>query len=100
MGAVRNRFLVFHGFHGTVISMAYDMRTVADRNGTVQMLVNGDGLTSQGVAPTGLVELPPPTTDGNRVVFGHNAFGLNREDPVQIAAGAGAEGRAARRLCW
>src|SRR5579862_1699034 len=90
--AVGNRFVVFHG---SVFSTAHHVRSVADRDGAIQMLMDGDRLTGQCVPPTSLVELPPLVPDRNRVVLGHDPFGLNGEDPVQIAAPAAAEGGAA-----
>ena len=97
VGAVGNLTLVFQGFHGTVFSTAFGIaadhvRTVTNRNRIVQMLVNGHGLARQGVAPATLVNLPPAILDGHRVVFAHDTFGLNGEDPIQIAATGAAKG--------
>src|ERR1700719_4337947 len=58
------------------------------------MLMDGHSLACERVTPTRLVELPPLITNGDGVVVGHHAFGLNREDPIQIAAPAAAKGRA------
>ena len=81
-------------FHGSVFSTAHHVRTITNRDGVVEMLVDGHSLSCQRVAPTGLVELPPLIANGDGVVFGHHAFGLNREDPTEIAAPAAAKGRA------
>lgn len=61
------------------------------------MLVDGHGLSSQAVAPAALADLPPLLADGHRVVLSHDPLGLDREDPIQIASPAGAEGRARQR---
>ena len=60
-----NRFVVFHGLHGPVFSTALRLvgvgvarltgggvaadhvRTIADRHGPIQMLLDGDGATGQ-----------------------------------------------------
>src|SRR5229473_692869 len=62
------------------------MRAIADRNRSVQMLMNGDGAASQGMPPAGLVELPDLVLQTERVVLRHAALRLNREDPVQIGS--------------
>ena len=82
-------------FHGSVFSTAYHVRSVADRDGAIEMLMDGDRLARQCVPPTSLVELPPLVPDGNRVVLAHHSVGLDREDPIQITPPAAAKGGAA-----
>ena len=60
----------------------------------IQVFMDGHGLTRQGVAPAALIDLPPAVFDRHRVVFIHHTLSLDREDPVQIATYAAAEGRA------
>jgi hypothetical protein len=91
-GAVENRVLVFQG---SVFSTAHYMRAVANRDGAIQVLMNGHGLACQRVTPAGFIELPPLIANRYRVVLAHDPVGLNREDPIEIAAPAAAKGRAA-----
>ena len=51
----------------------------------------------QRTAKACLIDLPQPPSHGYRIVFGHHALILNREDPVQIAP-AGAAKRGASLL--
>jgi len=92
-GAGGNLGLVFHG---SVFSTAHHVRSVTNRERTIQGLMDGHGLTGQGVAPARLVELPPPIANGDGVVLADYPFGLDGEDPVQIAAPAAAERGAAQ----
>jgi hypothetical protein len=70
---------------------AHDVRTVANRDFRVQVLMDSDSLASKSIVSAGFVQLPPLIADGDGVVFGDYALGLDREDPVQIAAPAAAE---------
>ena len=87
-GTGGNRLLVFHG---SVFSTAHYMRSVADRHGAIQVLVDGHGLTSQRMSPFALVDLPPPVGNLHCVVLGYDSLGLNREYPLQILPPAGPE---------
>src|ERR1039458_712775 len=51
-------------------------------------------LTRAGTAKACLVDLPQPASHGNRIVFSHHAFVLNREDPVQVAPASATKGSA------
>jgi hypothetical protein len=46
-------------FHSSVFSTAHYVGPVTDRDGAIEMLMDGDRLARQGVPPTSLVELPP-----------------------------------------
>src|SRR5579863_3601831 len=61
------------------------------------MLMNGHGLAGERVPPAALVNLPPTVADGHRVVLAHDSFGLDGEDPIQIAAPAASKGGAVFR---
>src|ERR1700752_3813807 len=108
MGAGENLGLVFHGVRGSAFSTAlrvlrgiagHHVWSEADRYGSVQMLVNGHGLTGQAIAPAAFFDLPPAIADRHRVVLAHHALGLNRKHPFQVAARALAESSAwLRRL--
>src|SRR5678815_2524649 len=60
--------LVFRSFHGPAFSTAFrvmtdDVRTEANGDRVIQMLVDGHGLTRQSMAPAALVNLPPMVFD-------------------------------------
>ena len=97
--------MVFHSLHGPAFSTALrsfvapcwanlaggrvaaqHVGTVADRDVTIQMLMDGNRTSCQGTAKSILFELPTTLQNGYCVVLGHNPFGLDREDPVQICA--------------
>src|SRR5262249_37497446 len=103
VGTVENRFLVFHRFHGTGFSTAlrplssaasqrlaigpiatHHMRTVANRNRFVQMLMDGHGAACQRAPEPASLPLPPPFSDGHGVVLVHHSLCLYREHPLQI----------------
>src|SRR6185312_14059819 len=69
------------------------MRTEADRDRLVRMLMDRYRLFRQAVSPTRLVDLPPLAADRHRVVLRHHTLGLHREDQVQVAPAASAKGR-------
>jgi len=54
--------------------------------------MDGHGASGQRVPPAGLVELPDLILQGEGIVFGYGALGLNRKDPVQIRACGTPEG--------
>ena len=58
----------------------------------VEVLVDGDGLARQAVAPAALLDLPAALADRHGVVVADRALGLDREDPVEILSRAGPEG--------
>jgi hypothetical protein len=74
--------------------LSYHMGSVADRNGSVQMLVNRHRAAGQSMAKARLVDLPRPRGNGHGVIFGHHSLGLHREDPVQIASAGTSKRRA------
>ena len=91
VGVVGNLGLVLRNSHGPVFSTAWlvtadQVRAVANRDCTIQVLMNGHRLAGQRMAPAAFVNLPPAILDGHGVVLAHHSFGLDREDPVQIAA--------------
>src|SRR5674476_679816 len=111
VGAGGNLLLVFAGFHAPAFSTAlfgcradqlfsggaitsYDVRAEADRDGSVQVLVDHYRAPRQAIAKSGLVDLPPAVSDGHGVVLFHHALRLYREDPVQVAPTGAPERRA------
>src|SRR5450755_4425493 len=112
VGAVGNRLPVFHRFHGPAFSTAVPclfagrfarpaigviapdhVRSVTDRDVPIEVLMDGDRAAGQRVAEPALLDLPVTIADRHRVVLGHHALGLHREDPVQIRARRAAKGR-------
>ena len=74
-----------HSF-GTV--MPETLRTVSNRVRSVQVLVDGDRTAGQGGAPAHRFNLQPQVLNAHRVVSVHGTFELQREDQIQISAGA------------
>src|SRR5665213_271606 len=109
VGSGENLPLVFAGFHNSAFSTAlggfcfpssavaveasHHMRAITNRDTTIQMFMNGDRAAGQRMPESGLVYLPGPGANSDRVVFRHHALGLNREHPIQIRPAATAEGR-------
>src|SRR5258708_3992892 len=62
------------------------MRTKGDRNGLVQMLMNGDSTTGEGRAQLTALELPDLVGETHRVIARDHAFVLQCEDQVEILA--------------
>jgi hypothetical protein len=60
----------------------------------VQVLVHDDVTTGEGAAPAYLVDLQYQVLEADGVVTADGALELQREDEVQITAGACSEGRA------
>src|SRR5216684_550099 len=71
------------------------MRSVADRDGFIQVFMNRDRTSRQAVAESCFVDLPPPVLDGHRVVLFHHSLRLYGENPVQVAP-AGADRKSTR----
>src|SRR3989442_15816676 len=62
------------------------MRTKGDRDGLIQMLVNGDSTTGERRAQLTALELPDLVGEAHRVIAGDDALVLQREDQIQILA--------------
>src|ERR1039458_3288560 len=100
VGARGNLLLVFAGFYAPAFSTAlfgwradqlfsraaktsYDVRAVADRDGSIQVFVDRYRASRPAVAESCFVDLPPAVSDGHGVVLFHHTLRLYREDPVQ-----------------
>src|SRR5713226_1186412 len=114
VGAGGNLLLVFAGFHAPALSTAlfggfadqlfaraaiapHYMRSVADRDGFIQVFMNRDRTSRQAVAESCFVDLPPPVLDGHRVVLFHHSLRLYGENPVQVAPAGAPKRRAFSR---
>src|SRR3989442_15370131 len=62
------------------------MRTKGDRDGLIQMLVNGDSTTGERRAQLTALELPNLVGETHRVVAGYDALVLERKHEVEIPA--------------
>src|SRR6266536_882189 len=71
------------------------MRTKGDRNGLVQMLMNGDATAGEGRTQLTALELPDLVGKTHRVIARDHALVLQREDQIEILAPERHEGRAA-----
>ncbi len=69
------------------------MRTKGDRDGLVQMLMNGDSTTGERRAQLTTLELPGLVGETDRIIAGHDALVLQGEDQVKIFASQGHESR-------
>jgi hypothetical protein len=100
--------LVFAGFHAPAFSTAFfglascgsiclktshDVWPEANGYGSIQMFVDDNRATRQGVPETGLAQLPRSVCDRDGIVFAHHSFRLNREDPVQVRSAGTAKSR-------
>src|SRR5579883_2420278 len=90
---------VFFAFHFSTafpvfVESSDHVRAIPDGHLAIQMFMDGDRASGQRVAEPGFLDLPAPIRNGDGVVFGHHAFGLHGEDPVQIASSAAPECRA------
>ena len=68
------------------------MWPIADAEFAVEVLVHDDRAAGQCAAPTHALDLQVQILKTDRVVAVHGAFRLHREDTLQIAASAAAEG--------
>src|SRR5688572_23941714 len=60
----------------------------ADRDDSIQVLIDGDSATLHRASPTLPLDLQSDVVVLHRVVAVHRPLGLNREDPVKVRASA------------
>src|SRR5262249_23934158 len=92
----RGNFFVFQGDSFRAV-VAEKLGAVSNSEGSIQGLVYGDRTGGQGGPPTGACNLQSTVLKAHRVVSVHGGFELQREDQVQISAGAAHKRTATRR---